>query len=368
MTLKDELNKARNTIKTDSYPISIREIAALYKDGDLEIHPEFQRFLRWTPKQKSTFIESILLGIPIPSVFVFQREDGVLDVVDGLQRISTILHFMGELRDTNGELREPLILEAAQYLPSLAGKVWSLDDEENTVGSDIQKFFKLEKIDVKFLLRDSDEQAKYELFQRVNTGGTPLSDQEVRNCILIMVNADAFEKLEGLSNDANFLTTCPIPEKSLQERYDLEIVLRFLLLHSIEREEISEVGDLGQFLTTRMRLNFSDPGFSIDGDIDRFQRTFALLAEAAEDNALRRYDETKERFAGPFLISAFEMIALGVAYNIDFVEEKGTDWLTEKIKQAWSDPRTKGIYGQGVSTARRLPRTLVFGREYFAEA
>lgn len=187
MSLKEELDSARKSIKTDSYPISIRELASIYKEGELDIHPEFQRFLRWSPEQKTTLIESILLGIPIPSIFVFQRAvDGVLDVVDGLQRISTILQFMGELKDEEGKILPPLQMTKAQYLPSLEGKLWKSDDPVKEIGEDVQKFFRQEKLDVKILLRDSDDQTKYELFQRINTGGTPLSDQEVRNCILIM--------------------------------------------------------------------------------------------------------------------------------------------------------------------------------------
>jgi|SRR5271166_5811622 len=122
MSLRDELETARKVIKTDSYPISIRELSSLYKDGELDLHPEFQRFLRWSDDQKTKLIESILLGIPISSVFIYQRDDGILDVVDGLQRISTILQFMGELKNERGENIDPLILGEAQYLPSLRGR------------------------------------------------------------------------------------------------------------------------------------------------------------------------------------------------------------------------------------------------------
>lgn len=89
MTLQTEIDARRREIHTEGYPMSIGEVVNLYRDDELDIHPEFQRFFRWTPFQKSRFIESLLLGIPIPSVFVNQREDGVWDVVDGLQRLST---------------------------------------------------------------------------------------------------------------------------------------------------------------------------------------------------------------------------------------------------------------------------------------
>ena len=275
MSLRDELDAARKNIKTDSYPISIRELASLYKDGELDIHPEFQKFLRWKPEQKTKLIEFILLGIPIPSIFVFRRtEDGVLDVVDGLQRISTILHFMGELKDENGNLLQPLCMCKAEYLPSLEGKLWKADDKQKEIGDDIQKFFRAEKIDVKILLRESDDQAKYELFQRINTGGTPLSDQEVRNCILIMINRDAFFWMEELSRLDQFKTCCPLTDRLSLERYELEMVLRFLILHNIETDKISDVSDLSQFLTSEMRSRFSSQKIDLVGPSDLFKRTF----------------------------------------------------------------------------------------------
>jgi hypothetical protein len=90
MSLQEEINARSKEIHTDGYPMSLGEIISLYRDGELDIHPEFQRFFRWTPQQKSMLIESILLGIPIPSIFVSQRDDGVWDVIDGVQRLSTI--------------------------------------------------------------------------------------------------------------------------------------------------------------------------------------------------------------------------------------------------------------------------------------
>ena len=70
--------------------MSIGEMINLYKDDELEVHPEFQRFFRWDEEQKSKLIESLLLGIPIPPIFVAQKLNGRWDVIDGQQRLSTI--------------------------------------------------------------------------------------------------------------------------------------------------------------------------------------------------------------------------------------------------------------------------------------
>src|SRR5437867_5035246 len=119
MALQDEIANQSVQIKTDSYQMSIGELLNLYRDRELDVHPEFQRVFRWSDTQKTRLIESILLGIPIPPIFVAQRTDGVWDVVDGVQRLSTIFQFVGELKDENSQAVAPLVLEKTKFLPSL---------------------------------------------------------------------------------------------------------------------------------------------------------------------------------------------------------------------------------------------------------
>src|SRR3982751_4795149 len=123
--LKDEIDNAQRFVKTDAYQLSVGEIINMYKDGELVINPDFQRLFRWEIGQKSKLVESILLGIPIPSIFVFEKDDSTWELIDGLQRISTLLEFMGELKDpVTNELTPPTALVATKYLPSLDKAVW----------------------------------------------------------------------------------------------------------------------------------------------------------------------------------------------------------------------------------------------------
>jgi len=97
MALENEIETARRKVNTDEYGMSIGEIVTMYEKQELVINPSFQRLFRWAEHQKSKFIESILLGIPIPPVFVFETDKGQWELIDGLQRLSTILEFMGLL-------------------------------------------------------------------------------------------------------------------------------------------------------------------------------------------------------------------------------------------------------------------------------
>ena len=85
--------------------MSIGELISMYKEEEIIINPDFQRAFRWSITQQTRLIESILIGVPIPSIFVFQNEDGKWEVVDGVQRLSSIFQFVGVLKgkDKDGE-------------------------------------------------------------------------------------------------------------------------------------------------------------------------------------------------------------------------------------------------------------------------
>ena len=199
----------------------ISEWVSLYENDELDIHPEFQRFFRWSDSQKTSLIESILLGIPIPPIFVSQRPDGVWDVVDGLQRLSTIYQFLGILKDEENNAVNPLILDSTKYLPSLGGKIWEdpLDDD-NSLTQDIRLIIKRSKIQASIILKESVENAKYDLFQRLNTGGSDLSPQEVRNCILVMFNKELFLWLQDLAKFEPFQECISLSDRPLSESYE----------------------------------------------------------------------------------------------------------------------------------------------------
>jgi hypothetical protein len=169
-SLQVEIDKERKEIRSDSYLMSVGEWISLYKDRELEIYSEFTISTRWSTAQKTRLIESILLGIPIPQIFVSQREDGVWDVIDGFQRLSTIYEFVGILKDKLGTLLPPLVLEKTNYLPSLMGKKWEdMEHPENSLTPTQRLIIKRSRINVNILIKDNDPSAKSELFQRLHT-------------------------------------------------------------------------------------------------------------------------------------------------------------------------------------------------------
>ncbi len=366
MSLQKEINKMRQEIRTDGYPMSINEWISLYNSEkpEIDIHPEFQRFYRWTTSQKSALIESILLGIPIPPIFVSQRQDGVWDVVDGLQRLSTIYEFIGILRNENGEVLPALTLEATQYLPSLDGKKWyDPEDPDNSLTDEERLLIKRSKISASILLRESDEIAKFELFQRLNTGGSNLTPQEVRNCILVMANRDLYQWLRELSQYESFQETISLSERPLQEQYDVELVLRFIILHNIHEDDLKGMNDVGVFLTEQMLLIARNTSYNRESAKQAFYKTFDLLESTVGNNAFRRYDTIKNKFLGGFLLSPFETIACGIGYNYLNTPDKND--IERLIKSIWTNQDFTDWSRSGVAAIRRLPKILPLGREIF---
>jgi hypothetical protein len=368
MALQDEISQKSAEVKSDNYSMSIGELSNLYKDKEMDIHPEFQRFYRWSDTQKTKLIESILLGIPIPPIFVSQRGDGIWDVVDGLQRLSTIFQFMGILIDENNEKVAPLVLQGTKYLPSLDGKVWEdSSDPDNSFDNSQRLFVKRAKIDVNIILKESSESSKYELFQRLNTGGSPLSSQEIRNCILVLENRSMFLWLKELSQDENFVNTTSLTDKALLEKYDMELVLRFIVFRKADVTKVGGVGDLSEFLTDKMVDIARDKNFDFEMEASAFRSTFKTLNDKVGSDCFRKYDLNKKKFLGGFLVSAFEIVALGLGYNYDSFISKNIDIdLSEKVKQVWGEQLFINSSGSGSKVSTRLPKIVPLGRQIFS--
>jgi hypothetical protein len=365
MNLLKQINSKRMEIRTDVYSMSIGEWISLYEKKEVDIHPEFQRFYRWSDHQKTSLIESILLGIPIPPIFVSQREDGVWDVVDGLQRLSTIYQLVGILKDEKGDLMDPLILEATEYLPSLKGIAWDKVDANKELPPEAKLIIKRSKISVSIVLKESDKNAKFDLFKRLNTGGSQLSPQEVRNCLLVMLNADLYKWMRKLANYKPFVECTSLSDHPLEEGYDVELVLRFLVFYDIDISELKQIGDVGVFLTNRMTLIAQNKTYSQQTHEKAFKKTFDVLQAAVGDGAFKRYNFQKDRHEGGFLLSQYEVVAMGIGYNLRNLPPKGT--IPELIQNIWDDDEYTEWAGSGITATRRLPRLIPLGREVFGQ-
>ena len=362
--LEVQIEEARRSISSDGYPMSIGELTNLYRDGELHIRPEFQRLFRWTDTQKSRLIESLLLGIPLPSIFVAQTETGKWELVDGLQRVSTILELQGELYNKDGAKVPPLTMCRTKYLPALEGRAWQNDDPSKSLSEAQRLDVKRSKIDIKIIKRDSSPAAKFDLFQRLNSYGTELTSQETRSALLVAVSPDFFSWIEGLAALPSFVSVTGLSERLLEERFDLELVIRFLVLHArqTDRLTLTALRDFSQVLDDEsVALATANPqGIKSLGNT--FIATFDFIAANGGEKVLRRWDSKNAEFKGSFLTTAFEVFALGVGFHVSNGTAFRTD-LLNVVKEFWQRPEMQGGYATGRSTERRIVQFVPLGRE-----
>jgi hypothetical protein len=355
--LLEEIDLHRTEFKTESYPMSVGELTNLYKSKEVQINPDFQRFFRWTDTQKSRLIESFILGIPVPTIFVYQREDGVWEVVDGLQRISTLMQFMGLLED-----KERLILQGTKYLPSLEGYVWEKKlPKDNVLPESIKLNLKRAKLNFSIILSDSGENAKFDVFQRLNTGGSFASDQEVRNSVMIMINKPTYEWFKEISKDQNFLDCISIASRLIDEQYPMELALRFI---SFRYFQYSQKKELRDFFDEVVEIILKNKQFPYEKYGDDFKKLFKLLNNLAGDGVFKRYSEGN--FKGSFLESAFEAVSIGIGTNLDTYKiPEDNQSLIDKIKGLHTQETFRTNSGSGSNARNRVPKILPFAIEYF---
>ena len=365
--LLKELELGRKEIKTDSYSMSIGEIINLYKDGELELTPAYQRLFRWEDEQKSKFIESILLGIPLPPIFVAQKEGGKWSIVDGLQRVSTILQLTGELNQidpSTGEKKpkEVLKLTTTKKLPSLEGFTW------DTLHEDIKRIIKRSKFAINIILTENSIQAQYELFQRLNTGGLYLEPQEIRNCLIIMLNEPFYEELNKIKEYGNFKNSLKLQEVKLEIEFHMELILRYFISKhdkiDFAKYKMSSTL-LSEFIDDETIALIADKTFILNDEIAIFKRTFTYLFDSLGTDIFRKYNIIKGEFEGGFSLSSFEAITTGVALNIDIYEKMKTEDFKIKIIKMYSEADFLEYSKRGNKALSRIKGMLDFSKKYF---
>src|SRR5438270_3480705 len=114
-SIEQAIDRRIGEVRTETLDLSYGEIANLYSNQELVIQPDYQRLFRWSLEQRSRIIESILLELPIPQIFVIENENGVIELIDGLQRVSSVIQFI----DASLLELDPLVLAGCDLIPEL---------------------------------------------------------------------------------------------------------------------------------------------------------------------------------------------------------------------------------------------------------
>ena len=214
---------------------SIFEYMRKIKNGQIEMNPDFQRNLVWKPEQKCKFIESVLLNMPLPPIYLKKVSDTKFILVDGLQRSTALKDFMSDKYS----------LQGLTTLSNLNGCTFSnLDEKKDGLSTRLED----RQFEVYVLPPSTPMSVVYDVFNRINTGGTQLTRQEMRNCLL---RGNATILLKDIARDSRFAQSIDYAIKPLRMK-DREAVLRCLAFVILDCERDYQ-GSMDDFLENAMK-------------------------------------------------------------------------------------------------------------------
>lgn len=298
---------------TQSQDLSFNELLSMYESTprELDIRPEYQRLFRWSTGTQSRFIESLLIEMPVPPIYVLEEDNGAYTLIDGLQRISSYFHLRGALEaghlDPPINIGDRLELTDCDIVPELNGHTW------DTLGTSLQLRLKRSFVRVEIVRRGSDPRFRYHMFKRLNTGGVILSEQQNRNCFIRLLDNTFNEFIITLSSNEDFkICTAILTQSAMLEAFDQELVLRFFALRNWRDRFKHSVSD---FLTEYMEA-VSDPAskedFDYEGQKAVFEKTFSIMAKTLGELAFGFPNRNRDKISRGFSALRFEAFAIGL--------------------------------------------------------
>ena len=256
--INEKYEKGEARIITEQGAVKLSLVKQVFNAENYQLRPKYQRRITWDSKKRSKLIESFIMNIPVPPIFVYETDFNRYQVMDGLQRITAIMDFYNDYYE----------LEELTQWPELNGKKYSQLPQKVKEGIDRRQ------LSVITLLKESsktliqEEEMKKMVFERLNTGGVTLEDQEIRNalyngpfndvCILLSSN-NTFRKLwfinpddiDGLEDELdNYDDALKYAKNKLYKRmYDVELVLRYFAMRHIDEYS----GKLSEFMDLCLR-------------------------------------------------------------------------------------------------------------------
>jgi Protein of unknown function DUF262 len=340
--LQTELSEQKRKVDFDTFDISAKELLGMVRDGLVDIAPEYQRQFVWSPERQSTFAESVFLGIPVPSLYMAANQDGTWEVIDGVQRLSTLIHFAGD---------DPQRLQIGKKLALQLTGLKKLTNFNGMRFSDlplpVQTGFLLKPLKVTTLTDKSDLHVRFDLFERLNTGGVLLTAQEIRACIYRGPFNDFLRKLTA---DTHFRKVVKLPSKSEQNGTREEFVLRFFAyLHNYKHFEHNVTDFLNEYMQSATKM------FDYSENSAVFDKTFTLLATLFPHGISR----SGKRFTPANL---FEGIAVGAALALEASPNK----LATKNVQQWTNSEDLRQHTMAGSNSRKMVKARIeFSRDKF---
>lgn len=261
----------KRELRTSSIDAEIESLYNKWKRGKLILQPRFQRKFVWDHAKSSRLIESALLSVPLPIIYLAEEEDGKVSVIDGQQRLTSFFSFIdGKFPDGN-----VFRLTGIKVFSELSKKTFQeIEDEqqEKIHGYTIRTIT---------ILKDSNSDIKFEIFKRLNTGAEPLNEMELRNCIYMGTYMDL---LKELAEDQDFKQLTRLSNTRMQ---DVEFVLRFAAFYHFTY--LKYQSPMKKFFNKDMEKYREIPKSDADDLQKAFKNSIQIIKSLFGDNAFRRF-------------------------------------------------------------------------------
>ena len=282
---------------------------------ELNLNPDFQRNEVWKDKQKSRLIESILIKIPIPSFYIDARDESNWIVIDGLQRLSTIIRY----------IKDEYPLKDLEFLQELHGKKFSQLDRI------FQRRIEDFKLTLYLIRPNTPEEIALNIFTRINTLGEPLSPQEIRHAIY---NGKSTQLLKELSETSEFKMLVKPTEAMTRRMNERELILRLLAFKLTNYTEYKKSNNLAMFLANTMKNINNLEDKEIKDLKSFFTDSMKKSALVFGDFAFRKVKNEEKTIKRPINKSLFETFGYFLP-NYDFeILEKVKDSITNNLRAA----------------------------------
>lgn len=324
---------------------SVRELVMQYQEGEIE-KPELQRKYVWTKKIASRFIESLLLGLPVPSIFLANTSSGKRLIIDGYQRIRTLYDFIEE-GIWHGDDSVFRLSDS-----ELINKRWRNRTFKEL--SDVDKR-RLRTYAIHAIVfeqkKPSNDSGMFQIFERINTSGMVLKDQEVRNCVYqgvynsMLFELNKYPKWRKLFGD----------EKEHPRMSDLEFILRFFAMNSVDvyHSSLKHIV-LKQVLNDEMGKHKNDAQY-VNSCKEKFLKTIDFLydniGEEAFFNLQKDLTVVRKRFY-PTIFDSL-MVATSIAIERGFLLNEG-DNLAMKRMALLKDEEYRESITQGTMQVQHI--------------
>ncbi|MBF0408698.1 MAG: DUF262 domain-containing protein [Candidatus Riflebacteria bacterium] len=340
--IQEQIDENRKSVASDSYDIAIRQLYDMAVEKMIDIAPDYQRHFVWDEARQSQLIESIMLGIPVPSLFMATNKDSSWEVIDGLQRLTTIINYIGTeeiIKKTNPKCKK-LKITGLEKLTAINGLVFE------QLPKSLQMMFMTRPIRVTVLNDRSDFEVRYDLFERLNTGGVILHPQEIRNCVFAGRFNDFIRELAKYSAFRSVVKNTP--KQELTGNYE-ELVLKFFAYYQDRNLFVHAVKEfLNEYMEKKTR-NFDD-GNELESI---FKKTFDYLNEALPEGIVRK----NRKNATPLIL--FEAITIGTA-NCIF---ESIDIDNNKLRNILDDEELKKLTTGATNSRARLNSRIDYVKE-----